>query len=160
MIYSPSIVKCSKCKRPAKVGCTRCQPCLSYEIRQTTRRRAERKAKGLCTTCRGQREPQRGHLSTCFACSLTNMVHRRNHHLKRRYGLTYEEVEALRKAQGGFCAFCGLKLNSLYFIDHDHYTNEVRGIVHPRCNTVLGLVEQFGKDRLYTLLGQYAGGVW
>lgn len=155
-----SIVKCRKCKRPAKAGCSRCQQCLSYEITQTSRRRAERKAKGLCTSCGKVREPQRGHLNSCLACAIKMMDHRKDHHFKRRYGLTNAEIENLHKEQGGFCAFCGLKLKARYFVDHDHCTNQVRGLVHPRCNTILGMVEQFGKDRLYELLGQYAGGVW
>lgn len=59
-----------------------------------------------------------------------------------RRGLARKETEF--KKQRGICALCGDALNSDFrksYWDHNHSTAQFRGLVHPRCNTVLGFVE-------------------
>jgi hypothetical protein len=160
MIYSQSIVKCRKCSRPAKVGCSRCQICLAYEINRGAEKRKKLREEGKCITCGLVKQEGRARYNECLVCAMKHLMTSRTRHFRRRYRLTESDVAKLLNEQGGFCAFCGEKIKGKSFIDHDHYTKRVRGIVHPRCNTILGMVEQFGKDRLFTLLGQYAGGVW
>lgn len=68
--------------------------------------------------------------------------------IKSRYGLTQDQFNALLVAQGGLCAVClsnfdGRKM----YVDHDHETTAVRGIVHMECNTMMGLA----KDNPYLL---------
>ncbi len=61
-------------------------------------------------------------------------------HLKRKYGITIEQYDALLSEQGGACAICGRKPRpdiSLH-LDHDHQTGQVRGILCFRCNNALG----------------------
>lgn len=58
----------------------------------------------------------------------------------RWYGLTTEELEAMRAAHAGRCAICGKTPEKLH-IDHDHQTGRVRGLLCPRCNKALGFVE-------------------
>jgi hypothetical protein len=63
------------------------------------------------------------------------------------YGLTLEDYDKLLKHQGGGCAACGTKssrknskIQQRLCVDHDHRTEEVRGLLCHRCNMVLGLI--------------------
>lgn len=59
---------------------------------------------------------------------------------RRRYGLTVEQYEKIRDQDT--CDICGLHahqhLNGRLHIDHDHSTNEVRGMLCNSCNLILG----------------------
>src|SRR4051812_40352191 len=61
----------------------------------------------------------------------------REYHLRRRYGITGAEVDAMVAAQGGTCAVCDGKPEH---VDHDHATGQVRGILCFNCNQALGNV--------------------
>jgi hypothetical protein len=65
----------------------------------------------------------------------------RNYHLKRRYGLSEDEVRQLIAQQGGTCAIC--LVNQPEHVDHDHVTGKVRGVLCFNCNGGLG---QFKDD--------------
>jgi Recombination endonuclease VII len=66
----------------------------------------------------------------------------RSYFLKRRYGLTEEDVAAMLQGQAGRCLVC-LHLQPLPHVDHDHATGEIRGLLCFRCNGALG---QFRDD--------------
>ena len=57
-------------------------------------------------------------------------------HLKRMYGLTRQELDALIAVQGGLCAICQTK--AAVHVDHDHATGAVRGVLCFTCNVALG----------------------
>lgn len=71
----------------------------------------------------------------------------RKANLKRHYGMAVEEYESMRAAQGGCCAICGIDSESSLFkrlyVDHDHDTQIIRGLLCYRCNASLG---QFGDN--------------
>jgi Recombination endonuclease VII len=74
----------------------------------------------------------------------------RRHHLKQRYGLAHEDYEKLLRAQDGKCGICGRDKPTAgkgrtkhWYIDHDHKTKQVRGLLCYKCNTGLG---QFNDD--------------
>lgn len=56
---------------------------------------------------------------------------------ERKYGISRGEYEALLQSQDGYCAVCS-ETENLY-IDHDHHTGEVRGLLCAKCNTMLGM---------------------
>ncbi len=65
----------------------------------------------------------------------------RTYHLKRRYGITAEEADAMLAEQGGLCAVC--RTAPAAHVDHDHRTGRVRELLCSTCNGGLG---QFKDD--------------
>jgi hypothetical protein len=61
----------------------------------------------------------------------------REYHLRRRYGITGADFDAMVEVQGGTCAVCDQKPEH---VDHDHKTGKVRGILCFNCNQALGNV--------------------
>lgn len=76
--------------------------------------------------------------------------------LKRRYGITEEDYKALFEAQEGKCAVCGGQQGRVHpatgepkhlAVDHDHDTNEIRGLLCDACNQGIGIFKD-DPDRL------------
>lgn len=65
----------------------------------------------------------------------------RRKHLKQKYGLSPEHVEAMRASQGGKCAICERATPRL-FVDHCHTKGHVRSLLCQTCNTFLGWYEK------------------
>lgn len=56
------------------------------------------------------------------------------------YGLSPEDHAALINLQEGRCAICGKFPDTRgLFVDHDHTTGKVRGLLCVKCNTGLGM---------------------
>lgn len=77
--------------------------------------------------------------------SLLKVGGSRTYHLKRRYGITAADADAMLLEQEGLCAICGRA--AAVHVDHDHSTGRVRGLLCFNCNGGLG---QF-KDRIDVL---------
>jgi hypothetical protein len=60
--------------------------------------------------------------------------------LKRKYNLTFEQVESMRLEQQNLCAIC--KIEPAEHIDHNHITNEVRQLLCNNCNSLLGMAKE------------------
>lgn len=63
-----------------------------------------------------------------------------------RYGMTRLDQLALYESQNKKCCLCESEIEMFDghkggFIDHDHTTDKVRGILCNRCNTVVGGLE-------------------
>ena len=75
----------------------------------------------------------------------------RSQYLKRNYGLTFEEFEAMLSDQDNCCAICKstkpLVRHKRFNVDHHNKTGNVRGLLCSNCNTALGLVN----DNIHTL---------
>lgn len=72
-------------------------------------------------------------------------VYTREKHLKRKYGVDFEQYDKMLANQGGICAICG-KLESdenhgVLHVDHCHESGLVRGLLCRNCNHVLGLFQ-------------------
>lgn len=68
----------------------------------------------------------------------------RGYALKRLYGITLDQLKALRAAQNESCAICAKPLTSRAHTDHNHDTGKVRGILCGGCNLGLGFIEKDG----------------
>lgn len=66
---------------------------------------------------------------------------RRNSHLKKTYGITLAEFNIILNLQKFKCAICEevrhSKTKPLY-VDHDHRTGKIRGLLCKECNVGLG----------------------
>ena len=80
----------------------------------------------------------------CKPCNKVSGAYRKKVEERRRfrlYNITREEVDALRAHQNDRCAICGDQFIGMSFhIDHDHETDQVRGLLCGKCNTALGLL--------------------
>jgi len=56
------------------------------------------------------------------------------------YKITEEEYDVMYEAQEGMCAICRAALDQL-FVDHDHETEEVRGLLCRSCNLGIGFLQ-------------------
>jgi hypothetical protein len=65
----------------------------------------------------------------------------RRKHLKRLYGLSIEQYEAMLSSQGGVCSICGGLCKKRLSVDHDHATGQIRGLLCSKCNFAIGLLE-------------------
>jgi hypothetical protein len=113
--------------QPADPTLRRCPDCGVVKPVEDFPRSGDRRATYCkpCHNARGQQSRVRLHGST------------RHYHLRRRYGLGVDEVEAMVEAQGGRCAVC--RERPAEHVDHDHLTGTVRGVLCFSCNGGLGL---------------------
>jgi hypothetical protein len=74
-------------------------------------------------------------------------LHKRNSYFLRTYGITTQEYESLAAFQHNKCAICHEGTLADLQVDHDHFTNSVRGLLCGNCNRSLGLL----KDDIYRL---------
>lgn len=62
--------------------------------------------------------------------------------LKGEYGITLEEYQRRFEEQGGVCAICRKPPDKKPLaVDHCHKTGRVRGLLHVRCNSGLGMYD-------------------
>lgn len=78
----------------------------------------------------------------------------RGYELKKHYGITLADYEAMLASQGGVCAACATfsseKGHPYLHVDHDHATNTVRALLCHGCNKALGYLKE-DPDRIRKL---------
>ena len=63
----------------------------------------------------------------------------------RTFGITQEEYDRRRAAQGNMCYICGkdgLQVKTGLSLDHNHDTHEIRKFLCPKCNMLVGMHER------------------
>src|SRR4051794_21172741 len=84
-------------------------------------------------------------------------VEERDAYLRRTFGITQADYDALLAAQGGGCAICGKRPGKISLhVDHDHVTDEVRGLLCVGCNNSLG--QMHDEPRLLLRAADYLTG--
>lgn len=95
-----------------------------------------------CKACKARHNAETGYSGRAYQRLKRDEPERLREYQRRartqyRYGITWDDYEAMLERQGGRCALCGKKHERLY-IDHCHTTKRVRGLLCPRCNGNLG----------------------
>jgi hypothetical protein len=89
------------------------------------------KANGFCLQCYTKSQPRREYY--------------RKEHLWRTYRLTETNYQVMLIKQHGLCAIClqpPLGNSRRLYVDHDHKTNKVRGLLCATCNTFIGKTKE------------------
>lgn len=102
-----------------------------------------------CEKCGTQERYARGH--ACIGCQAARSktgkrtpaykARAREYQMLKRYQMSESDMRAMLHSQGGLCACCGGDTPGHkhgWFIDHDHNTGAVRGILCHGCNLGLG----------------------
>lgn len=92
-----------------------------------------------CVQCNGATRKY----DRCYLCRNNRSYDakkKRNYNLKRRYGISSDEFDALFKRQGSKCGICQRTDAKQYVCDHDHTTGAVRGILCRNCNSGIGKI--------------------
>ena len=95
-------------------------------------------AKGLCRSCYFRPKQRERYKNVAGVAEQS-----RRYKLKTKYGITPEEYVRLFEKQNGACAVCGRvgpgrsNVQTLY-IDHNHATKKIRGLLCHDCNSAEG----------------------
>lgn len=81
---------------------------------------------------------------TCATCRTKSIKHKSYvKSLTRRFGINGDDYLAMLARQNYQCAICQINFSAIKqrpHVDHDHITGKVRSILCPRCNLMLGIV--------------------
>jgi len=144
---------CSKCKveKPAEdfyrrsgmphLLASQCRDCSRAQCRSYHARHHE-ELKQKDAAYRSANRQKRRDSTARFL--VVNPDYPRKNALKRNYGLTIHQFDALLRAQGGGCAVCGAtesggRIKNLS-VDHCHASKKVRGLLCNNCNRGIGLL--------------------
>lgn len=64
-----------------------------------------------------------------------------HHRNLKKYGLSISDYDAIFHSQNGNCAICGANQSQFIkklYVDHNHKTGKVRGILCVNCNMLIG----------------------
>lgn len=126
-----------------------CSKCKEYKHKNKFRKR-ENSTTGRqywCRSCENEASRERYKLKRRRKRTKNKPVRdtslkRKKRMLKSRYDLSYEEYVSMYKTQNECCAICeeqyDLGGHSGLYVDHCHKTGKVRGLLCPRCNSLIG----------------------
>jgi hypothetical protein len=72
-----------------------------------------------------------------------NPERRKNYRLRLVFGITLSEARAMWEKQGRKCWLCQRYLPfAEAIVEHNHRTNQIRGLAHNTCNTIAGMARE------------------
>ena len=84
----------------------------------------------------------------------------KSYELKRYYGITIKEYNKLSESQLHGCAICKQPaVKDKLSVDHDHKTNEIRGLLCQNCNAALGMLKE-DEDIIWNMLEYLKRTTW
>ena len=94
----------------------------------------------ICIVC--NKEKPKTDFRSGKAKECKNCMHKRKW-LKRTYGITKDEYDAMLEMQQAKCGICECNLaeGRTTHVDHDHKTGNIRGLLCRNCNLGIGLFE-------------------
>lgn len=102
----------------------------------------------VCSICREDKpateffyRKTEGVLRMTKECEDCHRIKRRESKFLRKYGITIVEWEKMYESQGGKCAICFKESDNLE-VDHNHDTDQIRGLLCSNCNKALGLLKE------------------
>jgi hypothetical protein len=87
----------------------------------------------------------------------------RNCHLKREYGITTDQYNQMVINQNSCCEICDRHIDDIknhkLYVDHNHGTNKIRGLICGSCNRLIALAVENQKilQNAITYLNKYNG---
>lgn len=148
-------IRCGKCgvAKPlceyipsaSKKGSGSCRPCWLAYTREWSRKNPH-KSREAYQRWRERRSPEEIRETNRVARERAKADgSRRGWIIKSKYGLLPAEFDRLMEEQGGVCAICEKPpaQGKHLYVDHDHVTRGVRGLLCQKCNTGIGM---FGDD--------------
>jgi hypothetical protein len=109
-----------------------------------------KETKDLCQfPRRNHKYSKDGHYGTCKSCknakeralNKTNPLRKRAELIKSRFGITLDQYNELFVKQSGCCGICKepqSNFSKSFAVDHNHKTNQIRGLLCDNCNRALG----------------------
>jgi len=114
--------------------CKEVKPLTEFYLRKTPGGRTKT-YRGECKQCQVKRSQQWRRNNP-----EKQKISQRKCRIKSQFGISLEEYDSLLSKQNGKCAICGGHTDGdALAVDHNHKTNEVRGLLCHRCNTAIGL---------------------
>jgi hypothetical protein len=78
--------------------------------------------------------------------------------LLKTYNITLNDYNEMFKKQEGKCSICKKHQNELkkiLYVDHDHKTGKVRGLLCKNCNVALGYYEKYDTNKFEAYLKKH-----
>lgn len=131
---------------PIVDGKIKCSICGEWKLMGAYSPRTKTRGRGECRPCDNARQrTRRQRLGDAWRAAKREHYHRNKLTYRRynlaRYSITPEQYDRILAEQGGGCACCGGRENRTgkrLFVDHDHQTGAVRGILCHKCNAGIG----------------------
>ncbi len=86
--------------------------------------------------------------SWCIDCEYENYDRKRHRkrNYKHNYNMTINDYDNMFNKQDGRCAICGSgnsnrKSSEKFYVDHNHETGKIRGLLCHNCNSALGHIK-------------------
>jgi len=140
---SEHVSTCSACrkKKPKEIMTRVCSICQERkELNLFTPKKGSSRGYGYrCKECTSLKKKEQYQKVKEYDNNILNKRRSKNSMLKKKYGITLAQYDAMYTAQGGKCAACGRVFPTLC-IDHNHITGKVRALLCNPCNTTYGML--------------------